>query len=52
MLACAAVTYTMQELTGVSYNTSEQRKDTFKARQEHDTVQVAPSVKGIGSFEQ
>ena len=38
MPSCAQVNFAMQELTGVNYNTSEQRKDTSKSRQQRDTA--------------
>ena len=36
MPACADVNNAMQNLTGVMYHTSDQHKDTTKARQERD----------------
>jgi len=36
MPSCADVNNAMQNLTGVMYHTSDQHKDTMKARQERD----------------
>ena len=36
MPASSEVNKTMQELTGVNYNTGEQNKDTTRARQDRD----------------
>ena len=45
MPACADVNYALQDLTAVTYNTTDKRKEATRARQERDSNETEELLK-------